>query len=127
MPKWYGSKEEMFPFAREAAKKAPPDSRIPAVLADAHWEMYCRSEPKASYFYFKNPNVWKEMKEVYLTLSKRFPNSNEFPNWFARTAYLAGDYDTAREEFKIIGDDWLETAWGGKKSFEKAKRELFGN
>lgn len=125
MPKWYGSEEEMFSFAREAAKKAPADSRIPAVLAEAHWEMYYRSDPGVSYF--RNPKVWKEMKEVYLTLSERFPNSNEISNWFAETAYLAGDYDTAREEFKKIGDDWLEAAWGNKKSFEEAKRELFGN
>jgi hypothetical protein len=71
MRKWYGSKEEIFPVAKEAAKKAPPDSRIPAVLADAHWEMYRRLDPKASYFYFRSLNVWKEMKEAYLTLSKR--------------------------------------------------------
>jgi tetratricopeptide (TPR) repeat protein len=125
MPKWYGSEEEMFSFAREAARKAPADSRIPGVLADAHWEMYYRSDPGVTYF--RNPKVWKEMKEVYLTLSKRFPNSNEISNWFAETAYLAGDYVTAREEFKKIGDDWLEAAWGNKKSFVEAKRESFGN
>ncbi len=87
--------------------------------------MYERSDSKGSYF--RNPVVWKEMKEVYLTLSKHFPNSNKIPNWFARTAYLAGDYDTAREEFKIIGDDWLEGAWDNKKTFDEVKKGLLGD
>jgi hypothetical protein len=63
---------------------------------------------------------------VYLTLSKRFPNSNRIPNWFAKTAYLAGDYDTAREELRMIGNDWLEEAWDNKKSFDEVKKELLG-
>jgi len=124
MPKWHGSEEEMFSFAREAVKKAPPGSRIPGVLLEAHWEMYYRSDSKASYF--KNPVVWKEMKEVYLTLSNHFPDSNRIHNWFARTAYLAGDYETAREELKKLGDDWLEDAWHNKKRFDEAKKELSG-
>ena len=125
MPKWFGSKEEMFSFARDAARRAPSNSSVPTVLTAAHWEMYERSDSKGSYF--RNPVVWKEMKEVYLTLSKHFPNSNKIPNWFARTAYLAGDYDTAREEFKIIGDDWLEGAWDNKKTFDEVKKGLLGD
>lgn len=122
MPKWHGSKEEMFSFAREAVKNAPPGSRIPGVLLEAHWEMYFRSNSNVSYF--RNPVVWKEMKEVYLTLSNRFPDSNSIHNWFARTAYLAGDYEIAREELKRIGDDWLEAAWDDKKTFDEVKEEL---
>jgi tetratricopeptide (TPR) repeat protein len=124
MPKWHGSEEEMFSFARDAVRKAPPGSRIPGVLLSAHWEMYYRSNSDASYF--KNILVWKEMKEVYLILSNRFPESNNIHNWFARTAYLAGDYETAREELKKIGDDWLEDAWINKKGFVEAKKELLG-
>lgn len=122
MPKWHGSEEEMFSFAREAVKRAPPGSRIPGVLLDAHWEMFFRSDSKASYF--KNPVVWKEMKEIYLTLSNSFPDSNKIHNWFARTAYLAGDYEIAREELRRIGDDWLEGVWNNKKTFDQVKEEL---
>ena len=122
MDKWYGSKEEMFSFARETAKNAPPGSRVPGVLLEAHWEMYFRSGSNVSYF--RNPIVWKEMKEVYLTLSNRFPDSKRIHNWFARTAYLAGDNERAREELKKIGDDWLSAVWGPKKTFDEVKREL---
>jgi tetratricopeptide (TPR) repeat protein len=123
-PKWYGSKEEMFSFAREAVRKAPPNSMIPMVLVAAHWEMYHRLDDNVSYF--RNPSVWKEMKEVYQTVSKSFPEAKTTNNWFARTAYLAGDYEVAREELKKIGDDWRRGVWGDKKAFEEVKRELLG-
>jgi hypothetical protein len=122
MPKWLGSKEEMFSFGRESVKKAPAGSRIPGVLLTAHWEMYFRSGENKSYF--RDPNIWKEMKEVYQTLTKSFPEANSTHNWFSRTAYLAGDYETAREELKIIGDDWDKNVWGNKNAFEELKREL---
>jgi tetratricopeptide (TPR) repeat protein len=122
MPKWHGSKEEMFSFARESVRKAPPKSRIPMVLATAHWEMYKRSGKNASYF--RNPNFWKEVKVVYQTVTKSFPEARTTHNWFARTAYLAGDYEVAREELKIIGDDWDKDTWDNGKAFEEVKREL---
>jgi tetratricopeptide (TPR) repeat protein len=100
MPKWYGSEYQMFSFAREVAKNAPSNSLIPLVLAHAHWEMYYRSNIKASYF--KNREVWNEVKDVYQTLCKRFPDSNRVHNWFAVAAYLAGDYEIARSELKAI-------------------------
>jgi tetratricopeptide (TPR) repeat protein len=122
MPKWHGSKEEMFFFARESAKKAPQGSRISGILLTAHWEMYFRSGENASYF--RDPYIWKEMKEVYQTLTKSFPEAKTTHNWFARTAYLAGDHGVAREELKIIGDDWDKDVWDNKKVFEEVKREL---
>ncbi len=122
MPKWFGSKEEMFSFARESVRKAPPKTRIPMVLPAAHWEMYSRSGEDASYF--RNPNIWKEMKEVYQTVTRSFPEAKTTDNWFARTAYLAGDYDTAREELKKIGNHWDKGVWGDKEAFEEVRREL---
>ena len=121
-PKWYGSEEEMFSFAREAVRKAPPNSMIPMVLIAAHVKMSAYLEQDKSYF--KNPNVWKEMKEAYQKTIKSFPEAMFIHNRFAKTAYLAGDYEVAREEFKRIGDVWRKEVWGKKETFEEAKREV---
>jgi tetratricopeptide (TPR) repeat protein len=121
-PKWYGSEEEMFSFAREAVRKAPPNSTIPTVLIGAHLEMYYQSYENKSYF--RNANVWKEMKEVFKIVSKSFPESKNIHNWFAKIAYLAGDYEVARQELKKVGDDWNKKAWANKETFEQVKREL---
>ncbi len=122
MPKWYGSRDQMFLFASKAVKSAPPNSLIPLIMVEAHMEMYRRSDDSS--FYFKNAYVWKEMKEVYLTLLKAFPESKRIHNLYAVTAYLAGEPQTAREELKIIGAEWSEEAWGDKKYFEKVRKEL---
>lgn len=122
MPKWYGSWEEMFLFARESAKNAPLDTLIPKVLIDAHWEMYWRSEDKT---YFKKPEVWSEVKNIYIQLLGSFPDSFELRNWFALVAYYAGDYKTAKEQFDLIGDNWEEgRAWKSLKAFEKTKNAV---
>jgi len=39
----------------------------------------------------------------------------------------AGDYKTARKEFKYLKDDMLESCWRNMKFFEKAKKEVFAN
>ena len=129
MPKWQGmtveAEERMFDYAREAAQFSPPNSLIPLVLAEAHWEMYYRSGHKKAYF--RNPEVWEETKKVYLSLAKRFPQSRKIHNWFAMTAYLAGDQAIAKKELEIIKGDWLEEAWGDRKYFEAARKEMLGS
>jgi hypothetical protein len=122
MPKWHGSRVKMFSFAREAARNAPADSLVPLVLANAHWEMYNNSEQKS--LYFTQGEVWDEVKSVYSTLCQRLPESSERHNWFARTAYLAGDFETARQQLAIIQEDWSENVWASYVSFTKAKEEI---
>ena len=99
MPKWGGTEEKMFAFARETAKNAPADSLAPLVVAKAHWEMYYRSEDQKAYF--KQTEVWNEVRSVYSELCRRFPNSKELHTWFSRTARLAGDDETAKREWAL--------------------------
>lgn len=121
-PKWHGSKEEMFSFAREVSKKPPRNSKICVVLAVAHWEMYLYLDEDPSYF--RNPAVWKEVKDSYEGALKVFPQANHIRNWLIRSAYLAGDYATARREFAVLGDDWYARTWGSKKNFEEVRSKM---
>jgi len=121
MPKWYGSKDEMFDFARESSKNAPPHSLVPKVLLDAHWEMNWQTKDGT---YLKNPAVWDEMKSTYNRLLNDFPNANSLRNWYAFGAYLAGDYGLANEQFAIIKDNWDESCWGNFEYFEKVKKAV---
>jgi hypothetical protein len=45
-------------------------------------------------------------------------------NRFARTAYLAGDCQTAKEQFLIIEEKWDESVWGNYKYFSRIKNEV---
>jgi hypothetical protein len=66
MPKWHGSDEKIFNFARQAGNTAPANSLIPWLLSDAHWEVYYRSDDRESYF--KQPEVWREPKPIYIRM-----------------------------------------------------------
>lgn len=121
MPKWYGTREEMFAFARESAKNAPAHTLIPKLIIEAHLEMYYWTENEA---YFKQPEVWQEVKAAYARILADFPDSSERRNWFAYVAYLAGDYITAHEQFSIIKDNWDQECWGNLRYFEKVKNAV---
>jgi tetratricopeptide (TPR) repeat protein len=124
MPKWHGSEEQMFQFARKTAAEAPRNSIACLILANAHWEMNARTEDKE---YFKNPGVWKEVKAVYNQILEYYPQANGIQNWLALAAYLAGDYETAKQGFIRIGYDWTPECWGNLKYFEEVKTEVLKN
>ena len=122
MPKWRGSKNAMFRFARNSARNAPPNTLIPFVLVKAHWETYYRADNQDTYF--KHPAVWKEVKTVYTLICSQFPESMVKYNWFARAAYLAGDYEKAKELFQVINDEWDDSVWGSYKDFIRIKNDV---
>jgi len=114
-PRWGGSFKKELVFARQVLHSAPKDSMAPWILIKAHWHIY---EANIKKNYFKRPAVWSEMKDTFIELEKRFPASNKLQNWFARTAYLAGDYNTARTEFSKIGRNWHQEVWKDQQDFE---------
>lgn len=124
MPKWHGSQELMLSFARKTARDAPSNSLAPLILAQAHWEIYERSADKK--MYFRQPEVWDEVKSVYSLICKRFSGVKERHNWFARAAYLAGDFETAREQMAFVEKDWSQRVWGNFADFSRAKAEILG-
>lgn len=124
MPKWHGSAKEMFEFAREAAKNAPLYTLIPQLIVKAHWEMryYLKDEN-----YFKNKEIWDEIRVIYERLLKDFPESNEIRSWFCRTAYHAGDFTIAKEQFVIIGDSYDKSCWKTREWFEEVRKEVLSS
>jgi tetratricopeptide (TPR) repeat protein len=118
-PKWGGSWDEQFSFARDTFKNAPVNSMAPIILAQAHWSVYDKNKDVA---YFKRPEVWSELKAVYTELVKRYPESMKRHNWFAKTAYLAEDFETANAEFEIIGKHWEKSVWKTHESYDFHKK-----
>jgi hypothetical protein len=75
--------------------------------------------------YFRDPQVWREIRDVNARILRDFPNSTQIRNWYARAAYLAGEYAVAREQFRLIGDAWYNVCWEKRSDFEEAKRKVF--
>ncbi|MCP4396092.1 MAG: tetratricopeptide repeat protein [bacterium] len=121
-PQWRGSEQEMFAFARKAARNSSSKSRIPLLLTDAHWNMQRLS--KHPYAYFKVPDVWKETRMAYETFLSHYPHAMGTHNRFALAAYLAGDYSTAKQEFEKIGNNWYTSVWRDYRYFSRIKQEV---
>lgn len=118
-PIWGGDAKRLLAFARDTAQKAPRDSMAPVILVKAHWSI--AGDDIAHYF--KNPEVWKEMKDTQEELLNRFPNSAERHNWFARSACLAEDFVTAKKELDIIGTNWISSIWANEEEFKGCKKK----
>jgi hypothetical protein len=119
MPKWYGSKEEMFAFARQCSETSPAASRVGLILLDAHDEMFWRSgdTKEERKKYYQQPHVWGEIKVTYKEFLGKHPDSRWDRNFLAKSACRALDYEEARRQFEIIGDNFEEEVWGSEKNF----------
>ena len=125
LPKWYGSAEQALSFARSAAAAAPAGSPVTLVLAWAHNELsgYLVATQE-DHGYFKNPAVWAELKPVFESYLKNFPEAVGIRNWYARTAYHSGDFTVAQRELDALGDDWDPAYWGSYLALKKARKEM---
>jgi tetratricopeptide (TPR) repeat protein len=65
-PKWYGSTEAMLDFGRECVQSTNWGGRVPIILVDAHIAI-CNgyTEPQNQTNYWKQPEVWPDIKAAY--------------------------------------------------------------
>lgn len=127
MPKWYGTREEMFAFARECAADPPDQSYVGQLILNAHREMYYRSgEGKMQRAkYYHQPEVWQEMKNAYENFLAQYPDSSWHRNRYARYASWANDYEEAARQLDIIGDNIDELYWSKKVGFMSLQSKVY--
>jgi hypothetical protein len=112
-PKWYGSQEQAFEFARSAVRAAPPGNPLGHLIATAHFE---RAIDGGGTPHLVSPAVRAELHGA-AERSVRHPDLPPGPDallarsWFAMTFALAGEYRAAAEQFDAIGDTVIEPVW----------------
>jgi tetratricopeptide (TPR) repeat protein len=99
-PKWGGSEEAMFAFARESSWSAPKGSAIPQLLGEAHSEKG-RNLSSDDEQYLTRPEVWSEIHGVYELLLREFPQSGLWASEFAGLARRAGRLEEARKYYDL--------------------------
>ncbi len=100
MPKWGGSEQAMFAFARESIKHADKTSAMPVLLTMAHEEK-AWSISKQERKYYQKPEIWAEVQSVYERLLQRFPESGWYAVEYARVLCYAGRCDEGRRYYDI--------------------------
>jgi cytohesin len=102
-PDWRGSVEQTLAFGREAAATELYETRIPALLLEAHRRVvqgrFGSGDVPASFFaagmadYFRRPDVWQEVEPVLRKLTDVNPYGYRDLTRFLQIAYWRRDRD----------------------------------
>ncbi|TCB98440.1 DUF4034 domain-containing protein [Micromonospora zingiberis] len=113
-PKWFGSEDEMFTFARQATASAPDGSLLPELLAVAHIEKWLREPAEDRYM------IGDEVAEDLLAAAEKsifHPSFQPGLGWvprasvFALAFELAHEFEAAARVFELLGDRVSEWPW----------------
>jgi hypothetical protein len=115
MPRWGGSVQKLRAFmdrAVELTKDQEGQSFYPRI-SDMVFR-YFRFDDFQRKFGFP----YEQIKQGYIDLLERYPNSDYYLSSFCYYASLNKDKETARGLFERIGDNWVSSAWRGRESFD---------
>jgi hypothetical protein len=120
-PKWHGNAELMLTFGRSLLAKGNWEARLPFLLADAHRTLAGYAKDRAAYY--KDEDVWKDVKAVYDGFLAGHPDSVLDRTWYAKLACWCGHYAEARTQFQALGDKVAVSVFSNPAEMEKLKAE----
>ncbi|GAA3374515.1 hypothetical protein GCM10020367_38680 [Streptomyces sannanensis] len=115
-PKWGGSWEAAFAFARECAAAAPPGSPCHTLIAQVHLERWLDLGGREGAAYLSSPGVRAELQAAAAS-SVFHPRFRAGFHWvsahgyFAAVHSLAGNHADAAPHFRALGDRATEHPW----------------
>lgn len=114
--KWFGSRDEMFSFARTAVETAPPGSPLGGLVAYAHIEDWLDAPDDRRNGFLERAEVRDELnaaadRSVRHPAHRPRPGGVQVNNGFAFAFTLAGDDQAAMEQYEIIGDRVTTSPW----------------
>jgi hypothetical protein len=133
-PKWHGSNEEMLAFGRACRDTKNWRTGITLLVADAHWRIACRLGGMEQPKYMALPEVWADIKPVYVQYLEHHPNDDVARTKYATFAYLGGHFREAHAQYEALGDrlaQWSESPYVPlgdlKRNRKHAEEILMGN
>jgi len=114
-PIWYGAPGDVEQFAENMAK-ATKDAEGMGIYTRimVQYAMGTTLFGENGEFFFKRTNAsWPLMRQGFLDIDKRYPDSRVNLNEFAWLACLAGDKTTAKTIFARLGGDYDKKVWSG--------------
>jgi tetratricopeptide (TPR) repeat protein len=117
-PKWGGSEEEMFSFARDNAQR-DETGLLHGLIVAAHFEKWHMLEGKQAKRYFKDKKVVREIEQAYLEIEHAELSDNFYDqfqyflalNYSALIMLLMNKGKKARKIFKAIGSNYTKRPW----------------
>ena len=106
LPRWHGSHRDMIAFGRECVAEQNWWANLPHVLIDAH-EKVSREVPLRK-VYLANPAVWRDIRSVYVSFPRVYPDSPQV-QWhrsqLAKWACECQQWDEAIKAFEAVGEE----------------------
>jgi len=121
LPQWYGSPEDMLAFGRQCAANTNWGGEVPLVLVDAHSDLSRTLPAESRAEYWKQPEVWTDIKTAYERFAQTEPDATRFRYPYAAYAVRCGQLDDFNEQIKIIRQNdgsVNESYFGGKEAFQ---------
>src|SRR5258706_12074144 len=101
-PKWFGSPDDLLAFGHECVASTNWGGWVPLILADAH-EMLARYLPKESRSdYWKNPEVWKDIKASFEKYHAIYPQATDGHDRYARFAAWCEQWEEFARQVKQV-------------------------
>jgi len=120
-PKWNGSDEEMLAFGRECLH-SNWGGTVPLTLWNTHIRINNRnkkSNPTAYANYWKNPEVWPDIKASFDRYFEMNPDDVSYRHDYAYYAYLCGQWSEFLNQTTLFSYGTNYNYFGGKDAFNK--------
>ncbi len=120
-PKWYGSSEDLLKFGRECVASSKWGGRVPLILVDAHMKLLTYVPAGKRKEYWKQPEVWKDLKAGFDKYFQLCPDANGTRQRCALYAYRCEQWEELNKQLSLLKSVDYDY-FGGSEKFEEMKR-----
>ena len=104
-PRWYGNLDAMRAFGVMAVDTKRFDTDVPRVFFDVISDMELELQSPGGEHIYARSDIWphlQEMYEGYIAAPAQAGSRNGWRRTYASVAYLAGQYETARQQLEAL-------------------------
>ena len=120
-PKWHGTDEEAVAFGRECVRSTNWGGHIPIILVLAHNDINGNLTGAAKADYWKQPEVWEDIKSAYDRYFELNPDETHIYNAYVLHAYQAEQWAALNQLIPKLTTTNYDM-FGGRSEFDKMIR-----
>ena len=121
-PKWYGSSKDLVEFGRQCVASTQWGGDVPIILVDAHCQVAGYLPPEKQEAYWKQKEVWMDIKSAYEKALLLNPDQNHLHVHLARYAHRAEQWEELNRQIGLFKDPDPYIV-GGPEPFEKMLKD----
>lgn len=116
LPKWFGKEGDAAAFAKSSADKVGGDA------GDLlYYQIATALITRDNRDFAPLQMDWSRIQHGYKALSAKFGLNSTAKNQLAYFACRFKDWEVARQQFALVGDDWTRDVWGDRKLFDQER------